>query len=280
MTIGEANSRLLFQLYHLYDDRESANIADLVMENITGWKRIDRIVNKDVKLSTVQTGRLEQYIDELSQHVPVQYVLHEAWFFDMKLYVDKNVLIPRPETEELVQWIVDRNKVLKRDLQVLDIGTGSGCIAIALKKKLPSATVYACDVSAAALNVAAKNAAALGAPINFIEADILDKATWTNFPAFDIIVSNPPYIPRNEQSEMSENVVAHEPHLALFVDNEDPLVFYRAIKAFAEKKLSSEGELFFEIHEDLADQTAQLFQRSELRKDMQGKNRMLRVLNK
>jgi release factor glutamine methyltransferase len=198
----------------------------------------------------------------------------------MKLYVDKNVLIPRPETEELVQWIVDRNKVLKPDLQVLDIGTGSGCIAIALKRKLPSATVYACDVSGAALNVAAKNAAALGAPINFIEADILDKATWTNFPEFDIIVSNPPYIPRNEQSEMSKNVVAHEPHLALFVDNEDPLVFYRAIKAFAEKKLSSEGELFFEIHEDLADQTAQLFQRSELRKDMQGKNRMLRILNK
>jgi release factor glutamine methyltransferase len=277
MTIGEANSSLLFQLYHLYDDGESANIADLVMEKITGWRRIDRIVNKEVKFSSIQTAQLNAYIEELSRHVPVQYVLHEAWFFDMKLYVDNNVLIPRPETEELVQWIVDNSQSQKPDLQILDIGTGSGCIAIALKKKLPSSTVYACDVSAAALNVAIKNANALGAPINFIEADILDNATWSNFPEFDIIVSNPPYIPRNEQSQMSDNVIAHEPHLALFVNDDDPLLFYKAIKAFAEKKLTNEGQLYFEVHEDLADQTAQLFQQSEIRKDMQGKNRMLRV---
>jgi release factor glutamine methyltransferase len=277
MTIHEANSRLLFQLYHLYDDRESANIADLVMESITGWKRIDRVVNKSVKLSTLQATTLDEYIDELSRHVPVQYVLHEAWFRDMKFYVDNSVLIPRPETEELVHWIVERTKASPSPLTILDVGTGSGCIAIALKKMLPASTVYACDVSAAALNVAQKNATALNTEINFIEANILEPEQWMKFPAFDLIVSNPPYIPVGEKAQMGANVVAHEPHVALFVDNADPLLFYKAIKAFAKEKLVKEGELFFEVHEDLADQTAQLFACSELKKDMQGKNRMLRV---
>lgn len=277
MTIREANSRLLFQLYHLYDNRESANIADLVMENVTGWKRIDRVVNKDVRLSKVQTEKLDQYIDELSRNVPVQYVLHEAWFGEMGFYVDDNVLIPRPETEELVHWIAGKRKTSPPALKILDIGTGSGCIAIALKKKLPASIVYACDVSNAALNVAQKNATLLNAEINFIEADILEPSQWTKFPVFDVIVSNPPYVPSAEKTQMNANVVQYEPHLALFVDSEDPLLFYRTIRAFAKERLAKGGELFFEVHENLAGQTAQLFERSEIRKDMQGKNRMLRV---
>jgi release factor glutamine methyltransferase len=278
MTIQEANSKLLFQLYHLYGDRESANIADLAMENITGWQRIDRVVNKAVKLSKVQTEKLDEYVDALSRHVPVQYVLHEAWFCDMKFYVDGSVLIPRPETEELVHWIVEKKKASQSGLKILDIGTGSGCIAIALQKKLPDTSVYACDVSTAALTVAQKNAEGLNTPINLIEANILEPAQWTKFPAFDLIVSNPPYIPVREKTQMSANVVEHEPHLALFVNDDDPLLFYRAIREFAKEKLLKGGEIFLEVHEDLALPAAKIFDTNfELKTDMQGKNRMLRV---
>jgi release factor glutamine methyltransferase len=196
----------------------------------------------------------------------------------MRFYVDSSVLIPRPETEELVHWIAETTKASGSGMKILDIGTGSGCIAISLKKKLPNAIIYACDVSAAALSVAEKNANTLHAPIQFIEANILDASQWIKFPQFDIIVSNPPYIPVGQQAQMSANVVEHEPHLALFVNNDDPLLFYRKIKAFANEKLVNAGELFFEVHEDLANQTAELFERSELKKDMQGKNRMLRVI--
>ena len=280
MTIREANSRLLFQLYHLYDNREAANIADLVMENITGWKRIDRVVNSKVKLSAPQEALLDEYTAKLLTHMPVQYVLHEAWFLDMKLYVDENVLIPRPETEELVQWIVDAfANQGTAPLTILDIGTGSGCIPVALKKKLPAANVYACDISAGALAVAKKNAAALGADLHFIEADILNDADWPLLPQCDVIVSNPPYIPLKEKSQMAANVVAHEPALALFVGNDDPLIFYRAIAKFGKEKLNSNGNIFAEVHEDLAQQAAEVFKdysSIEIRRDMQGKERMVR----
>jgi release factor glutamine methyltransferase len=280
MTIREASSRLLFQLYHLYDNREAANIADLVMENITGWKRIDRVVNSKVKLSAPQEALLDEYIAKLLTHAPVQYVLHEAWFFDMKLYVDENVLIPRPETEELVQWIVDVLGTKGVDaLTILDIGTGSGCIPVALKKKLPAANVYACDISAGALGVAKRNAAALGTDVHFVEADILNDADWRLLPQCDVIVSNPPYIPLKEKSQMAANVVAHEPALALFVGNDDPLVFYRAIAKFGKEKLNSSGNIFAEIHEDLARQAAEVFKdysSVEVKRDMQGKERMVR----
>jgi release factor glutamine methyltransferase len=278
MTIHEANKRLLFQLYELYDNREAANIADLVMENITGWKRIDRIVNKEVKLSAPMEEMLDRYTKELLTHKPVQYVLNEAWFGDMKFFVNEHVLIPRPETEELADLAVkEMIKNKKSAGQIIDIGTGSGCIPIYIKKKLPAANVHAIDVSEEALNVAKRNATENNTAVNFALIDILNEHEWNHLPSFDLIISNPPYIPLSEKNEMPENVTGFEPHLALFVDDKDPLIFYKAIAGFAEKMLSSEGKVFVELHENLSESTAAIFNsfETEIKKDMQGKDRFL-----
>lgn len=283
MTIHAANNRLLFQLYHIYDNSEAANIADLVMENITGWKRIDRIIHKEVTFSRPMESTLEKYISELLDHKPVQYVLKEAWFAGLKFIVNENVLIPRPETEELAGWIISTARSLPgTSISILDIGTGSGCLAVAIKKKLPGSAVFACDISTAALEVAKQNADLHSAEVVFIEADILDRKQWNDFPYFDFIISNPPYIPISQKQQMNENVVLHEPHPALFVTDEDPLVFYRAIATFSKEKLLPGGYVFVEIHEDLYAATAEIFTAAgfgdvEINKDMQGKNRMIRA---
>ena len=281
MTIHEANMRLLFRLYELYDNREAANIADLVMENITGWKRIDRVVNKEVKCSAPMEEQLDQYIEELAAHKPVQYVLHEAWFAGMKLYVDENVLIPRPETEELVDLVI--KYVLKeftspnKEITILDIGTGSGCIPIAIKMRIPQSKVYGVDVSEAALDIAKNNAAINNADVNFMLSDFLDESRWNELSAADIIVSNPPYIPLQEKDRMQDNVTRYEPHLALFVPDNDPMLFYKAIARFAEKKLLPGGKIFVEVHEDYSEAVKDVFTffNSEKIKDMQGKNRFV-----
>jgi len=287
MTLLEAQQQLQTALYQLYDNREAATIADWVMEHITGMRKIDRIMHKQELLSPERLTRLEQYTRELLTHKPVQYVLHEAWFCGMPFYVDEHVLIPRPETEELVEWVVEcgrRQKAVGSSpitLKILDIGTGSGCIPVSLKKKLPQAEVYACDVSEGALAVAAKNAAAQQIAIHFIQADFLDAASWHSMPAVDIIVSNPPYIPFHNKSSMLQNVLAYEPHLALFVPNDDALVFYEAIARFAQQKLLSGGSIFCEIHEDLGEATKALFESkgftAEVKKDFQGKERMVKA---
>jgi len=301
MTIHEAQQQLLFQLYHLYDNREAANIADWVMEHITGWKKIDRIINKKVPLLPHRIEQLEQYIKELLKHKPVQYVLHEAWFCGMPFYVDEHVLIPRPETEELVEWIVQEAGSRKSevgsqksearpdiglqtsDFRLLDIGTGSGCIPIALKKKLPWAQVYSCDVSEGALAVAQKNATAQQADVHLLQADFLNTDSWQQLPSVDLIVSNPPYIPQSDEHTMQPNVLEYEPHVALFVPNDNALLFYKAIAEFAQQKLQRGGSIYAEIHEDLGDQTKALFLSKgftsvEIKKDMQGKDRMIRAL--
>src|SRR3954463_16758567 len=158
MTIQQGRQQLLFQLFHIYEEREARNIADMVMEHLTEWRKIDRVVNKEVPLSAVQEQKLQQYITELLDHKPVQYVLQEAWFAGMKLYVNEQVLIPRPETEELVSWLISDLRLPIPDLKIIDIGTGSGCIPVVLKKQVGEATVYACDISERALEVARKNA--------------------------------------------------------------------------------------------------------------------------
>lgn len=317
MTIHEARLQLTDRLQSIYDTREAANITDWVLEHLTGWKKIDRIVHKDKPLSPEQDSQLAQYIIELLTHKPIQYVLHEAWFDGMRLYVDENVLIPRPETEELVEWIVkeknaeygiqntearsqhseasiqnkeegptaDSSRPLAgpiTDSRILDIGTGSGCIPIALKKHLPATEVFACDVSEGALNVAKNNAATQQTSIEWLHYDFLNTSNWQHFPQVNIIVSNPPYIPVKDKATMQENVLQHEPHLALFVENDDPLLFYRSIAAFAKEKLLPGGSIYVEIHEDLGEATQQLFlnngfSHAEIRKDMQGKDRMVKA---
>jgi len=282
MDIQQAQRELLARLTPLYGEREAAQIGDLVMENITGKRKIDRLLNKDVLLTPVQTDIFHQYIFGLSKQQPVQYVLQESWFCGMKFYVDENVLIPRPETEELVEWVTTDTATAPAPPSILDVGTGSGCIAIALKKRLPGAIIHACDISPEALAVARRNATSLQADIDFLQLDILDSSQWTGLPALDLIVSNPPYIPIKERSAMSSHVVDHEPHLALFVKDEDPGIFYQALARLGQERLPPGGTLYAEIHEDLAGLVVGLFKKAgyhdiTVRKDMQDKNRMVKA---
>ena len=275
MTIHEAQQQLLFQLYHIYDDREAQSIAGWVMEHLTGWEKIDRILNKNVKLSLPKQEELKEITEQLLQHKPVHYILHQAWFQGMKLYVDENVLIPRPETEELVEWAASEFS----GKTILDVGTGSGCIPIALKKKFPHASVSACDISEGALKVAARNASEQNTPIELIQIDFLDKEERNKLPVFDVIVSNPPYIAVSEKSEIDKHVVEYEPHTALFVPNEDSLVFYEALADFGQTHLS--GFMMMEIHYLKGQEVKQLFEQKgytvELRKDMHGNDRMIKA---
>jgi protein-(glutamine-N5) methyltransferase, release factor-specific len=273
MTIYQAQRQLTAQLKTIYDEREAFNIADWVMEHITGAGKVERMMYKNERLDNPEL--LERYTRELLAHKPVQYVLNQAWFAGMRFYVNEEVLIPRPETEELVEWVAAE---AAPGAAVLDVGTGSGCIAIALKKKMQEVLVYACDVSAGAIAVAEKNAGALGTEVHFIQVDFLDEAEWLTLPKTDVIVSNPPYIPEHNQAAMQPNVLQYEPHVALFVADHDPLLFYRAIAEFAEPGT----RVYVEIHEDWGQQTKALFEGKgfkdvELRKDMQGKHRMVRA---
>lgn len=277
MTIQQAGQQLGQQLAAIYDNREAANIADWVMEHLTGWKKSERVMHKDSTLD--KADLLERYTRELLNHKPVQYVLNEAWFCGIKLYVDENVLIPRPETEELVEWICATTWPA---IKLLDVGTGSGCIPISIKKKLPNASIYACDVSKNALEVAGRNAADQNTSINFIQLDFLDKRARAILPQVDILVSNPPYVPLKDKHTMSEHVVRYEPHIALFVEDNDPLIFYNALADFAQTHLLPGGAIYAEIHEELGNSAQDLFRakgftHTELKKDMQGKERMIRA---
>lgn len=277
MTLQAAQASLIAQLQTLYDARESANIADWVMEYITGKKRIDRLLVKDAPLAQEQETSLLQITGALLRHTPVQYVLGESWFCGMKFFVNPHVLIPRPETEELVSWIREEG----RTGSILDIGTGSGCIAISLARLVPSAAVTAIDVSDDALQAARKNADSLQAAVSFQQLDFLQEHNWNHLPVFDTIVSNPPYIRQSESGDMNRNVLDHEPHIALFVPDNDALLFYRKIQAFGRMHLAEGGNIFLEINEALGPETVSLFSSpgyiTELRKDMQGKYRMLKV---
>lgn len=282
MTIHAAHRQLMFQLYELYDDSEAANIADMVIEYITGQRKIDRIMHQDIPLAESQAAQLQLITQQLLRHIPVQYALHEAWFAGMKLYVDESVLIPRPETEELVEWIAGDARDKKYEPRsILDIGTGSGCIPIALKKKIPAAVVRAIEVSEGAMNVAVKNAMLQAVQVYFMRLDFLDRNNWAQFGKFHIIVSNPPYVKQSESASMHRNVLDHEPHLALFVPDEDALLFYRHIAAFADTHLEDNGAVYLEINEALGKEVTELFESNgyatEIKKDMQEKERMIKA---
>ncbi|MDH7462762.1 peptide chain release factor N(5)-glutamine methyltransferase [Chitinophagaceae bacterium 26-R-25] len=286
MTLNDHQQQLFSLLSGVYDPREAANIADWVMENITGWKKIDRVVNKHVDLSATQMAKLEQVSDDLLKHRPVQYALGEAWFYGMKFYVNESVLIPRPETEELVEWVTNdfRNKQ-REGFSILDIGSGSGCIPIAIKKNIAWVEVSSCDVSEAALHVARQNATTLNADVQFHQLDFLNAANWPKLGMFDMIVSNPPYIPNEEIVEMEKHVVDFEPHLALFVEKENPLIFYKAIADFSTQHLKTKGTIYMETHMALANEVAalftnELFETVEIRQDLQGKDRMVKAVRK
>ena len=280
MTVQEAYKTLLFQLFEIYSNREATLIANLVIENITGLSKIDRIINKDFRLTELENATLLNLTEKLLSHIPVQYVINECWFGSNKFYVDENVLIPRPETEELIEWITDDIKKSGENVKILDIGTGSGCIPITLKSKYPKSEISALDISESALIVAAKNAENLNTTINFIHTDFLNEKNW-DIGQFDIIVSNPPYIKASEKEEMQKNVVYYEPHLALFVEDDDPLLFYRKIAKFGIEHLRKNGNIYVEINESLGQETRNCFESFnyavELKKDLQNKDRMIKA---
>jgi release factor glutamine methyltransferase len=265
----------------IYDAREAANIAEIVFESITKKTKIERIISQNELINEYQTNLLNQYTEQLLAYKPVQYVLNEAWFAGMKFYVTDAVLIPRPETDELVDWVVSDNKTIKSDLQIIDIGTGSGCIPISIKKKITTATVIGIDTSLDALEVARKNAQNLDTEINFKEIDFLNETCWDKLNKYDIIVSNPPYIKEMESIEMGKNVIDFEPYIALFVADNDPLLFYRKIALFAEKHLTENGSVYVEINEALGKATVELFINyqfdAQLKQDLQGKDRMIKA---
>ncbi len=285
MTTEQCYNDFLKKITSIYDSREAANITDWVFENTTGLKRWERAINKDVELKKNMLQKLRSYLHELLQHKPVQYVLHEAWFYKMKFYVDEYVLIPRPETEELVEWIVEdarnsKNNIQNGGFKILDVGTGSGCIAASIKKELTNSNVTALDVSIEALSVAKKNAEALETKIYFLEIDFLNESLWNLLSVYDLIVSNPPYIPENENNKLATNITAFEPGIALFVKN-DPFLFYDKIARFAQSHLKPNGKIFAEIHEDFSKEIQKIFLQynfeTEIRKDIYGKKRMIKA---
>ena len=284
MTLQSAQQQLQIQLKTLYEEREAATITDWVMEHITGKKRIERLLDKQLLLTDEQQTRLLQIKTELITHRPVQYVLGESWFAGMKLYVNESVLIPRPETEELIEWAAESIQNSKFKIQnILDIGTGSGCIPIAVKKKIPGVSVSSIDVSLEALQVAKQNAEILDTDIAFLHIDFLNESAWNQLPVFDVIVSNPPYIKQSEEKNMAKNVLAFEPLIALFVPDKDALLFYRKIAAFAKSHLNKKGMIFLEINETFGKEVVALFEKDgyvvELRKDLQGKDRMVKIIS-
>lgn len=278
MTLNELYRLYLHDLKDIYPENEAADITKLVFESVAGISRADVIRNPEKLLNEPLRSTLKKHLADLKTHQPVQYVIGEAWFYQMKYKVNPAVLIPRPETEELVTGVIE---VLKDNpnAAVLDIGTGSGCIPIALKKNMPGAAITAIDVSKEALEVAKENAAIHHTPILLKQLDFLDEQAWNELGSYDIIVSNPPYIPLGEKALLDKNVTAFEPHTALFVPDNTPLIFYEKIAAFGKSHLKENGQVMMETHEDFAMQVLQLFSASgydaAIIKDMSGKERMV-----
>ena len=258
---------------------ELSSIIGMLIEEVSGWNRTQQILHQNTAFNQAQVDQIEKYTEQLICGKPIQYILGKAWFMGQNFIVNENVLIPRPETEELVEWIISYANIKNKTLSILDIGTGSGCISITLKMALPHCEVSALDISKEALKVAQLNANNLNVSVQWMEQNILDTVALEN--AYDIIVSNPPYIPIGEKESMQKQVVNFEPSLALFVPDEDPLIFYRTIAKIAKQSLSKNGQLFFEIHYDQGNAVLTLLNElnfhAELRQDGFGKDRMIRA---
>ncbi len=282
------------ELESLYSKEEIETFLFFSFNEYFGFSRSDLALKKEIRLSESELLKFFRVIRKLRQHVPIQYILGNTEFYGLKLNVNEHVLIPRPETEELVEWVItdcgflieelrinSQSKIHNPQLNIIDIGTGSGCIAITLKKNIPDAEVYALDISENALTVAKQNAEMNNAEIHFVQGDILAKSPNHQIAKspFQIIVSNPPYIIEKEKPEMSANVLDYEPHTALFVPDNDALLFYRSILDFGKTNLSAGGKIYFELNTNYADDVAALakskgFINCIIKKDLSGNQRM------
>ena len=279
MLIKQYRTQFTEALNSIFDDQEIDSFFYIILEAFHKLKRIDLALNPNLELNTVQLLQWETVLTDLKKQKPIQYILGETEFFGLPFYVNENTLIPRPETEELVDLIIkDLKKEGLQDLKILDIGTGTGCIAISLAKNIPNALVFALDVSEKALAIAEKNAVLNDVNVSFLHQNILEIKNLNK--KFDIIVSNPPYVRNLEKHEIHKNVLEYEPHLALFVEDYDALLFYRKIAELAKKNLSKNGKLYFEINQYLGKETIDLldsldFQNIQLKKDIYGNDRMI-----
>jgi release factor glutamine methyltransferase len=291
MLLKTYRTTFLLELSTIYDAQEIESFFYLILECFHNKKRIDLALDPIMDMDAMQLLRWESVLSELKKEKPIQYILGETEFYGLPFLVNENTLIPRPETEELVEWIIKSTKyeIQSTKLRILDIGTGSGCIAISLAKNFPNAEVSAIDVSEKALATAKKNAEINKVEVDFINVDILKINDLVELPTsnfqlptqFDIIVSNPPYVRNLEKAEIKSNVLEYEPHLALFVEDTDALLFYRKIAQLAQQNLSENGKLFFEINQYLGKETVELledlgFKNIELKKDIYGNDRMIR----
>ncbi len=273
------------QLESVYLKEEVNSFFFMLTESYFDFSRIQLALQPDFEINKQLELQILKALEALKNHEPIQYIIGQTQFFGLPFKVNESVLIPRPETEELVEWVINNQQTTNsKQLDILDIGTGSGCIAISLAKKLPNAKVFALDVSKEALNIAKANARQNNVEIEFVEADILKTAYRipnTEDLKYDIIVSNPPYVRTSEKGQMQPNVLKHEPHLALFVEAEDSLLFYRKITQLANQALSPNGILYFEINEYLGKDMLKLmkdegFAEVEIKTDIFGKNRMIK----
>jgi release factor glutamine methyltransferase len=280
MKIKEYKINFINSLLPFYDEMEAESFFYLILENRYQLRRIDLALDAEKEFSDAEISNWNVILEKLKTQIPIQYILGTTHFYGSEFIVDENVLIPRPETEELVDWIVKLNTKLskKKDLKILDIGTGSGCIAISLAKNILNSAVFAVDVSEKALAVAEKNATLNQVTVTFLHKNILETKHLDQ--KFDIIVSNPPYVRNLEKAEIKPNVLENEPHLALFVPDNDPLIFYKKIAELATANLNTNGQLFFEINQYLGKETQDLLEslglkNIELRKDIYGNDRMI-----
>ncbi len=281
MLLKKYKTHFFDSLKNIQDEQEIESFFFILTEYLHNLKRVDVALNPNFELSEVEVEKWNTILADLQHEKPIQYITGEAWFYGLQFEVNENTLIPRPETEELVEWIIEsqKSKVQSQKCEILDIGTGTGCIPISLKTNLPQANVSAIDVSEKALEVAKRNAVSNRVDISFIQADILEVEDLSQY--FDIIVSNPPYVRNLEKQEIKKNVLDYEPHLALFVEDTDALLFYRKIAQLALKNLSPNGLLFFEINQYLGKETVELldnlgFKNIELKKDIYGNDRMIK----
>ncbi len=281
MHLSSARNIITKQLEPVYLENETPPMTDILIEWVTGLDRLQQIAQPKKEITKEQQLLLQEGVTRLLSFEPIQYITGHAWFAGNKFRVGPAVLIPRPETEELVDWIL-KDRPDKENYTVLDIGTGSGCIPISFKKKRPGWAVTAIDISQEALAIAKENADDLGVEVVFKAIDLTDETSWPGLGEIDLLVSNPPYIPWSDWNTLPENVREHEPSEALFVPDTDPLLFYRLIAQLAKQQLKKGGAIYLEINETLGVEVVSLFQAQgftsiELKKDMQGKHRMMRV---
>lgn len=278
MKISDLKSNFKKSLSELYPSEEVQSFFNILSEKYLNLSRIEIALNPERTISATEAEKFQKAILRLQNHEPIQYIIGETEFYGLPFKVNKHTLIPRPETEELVEWILSGFPP-SGARGILDIGTGSGCIAISLAKNLPNAKISALDISEEALKIAEANAKLNKVEVNFFQTDILAAETLPK--QYDVIVSNPPYVRELEKKQMQQNVLKYEPHSALYVKDEDPLLFYRAISRLAKNHLNPGGKLFFEINEYLAYEMTELlkaagFKNIEIKKDIYGKDRMLK----